>query len=464
MTQFYTQRLRQLNSTELNLSNGKAVIYLMSRDQRLDYNFALLVAAQAADHHHLPLVVVFNLYPDLRSRAYQHFMFMLQGLQELEQSLNNLNIGFKVFFGDFEKNLKKINQEFAPAEVYLDFSPLNKSKKQQKQAAKFFACPVTLVDTHNIIPVWQASDKQEYNAYFLRRKIHRQLDQYLQPYPKLKKIKQKWPKKIINDWSKLKKQVKAEKLTDYLLEFKPGEKAAHQILAEFLQKKLLDYAEKRNDPNQDVLSNLSPYLHFGQISSLEVTLAVKDYVKKKKAQFGEKKLKKLQQSQESFLEELIVRKELADNYCFYNDNYDSLAGLPAWSVKTLTDHEQDLREYIYQRQQLEKAETHDDAWNAAQIEMAKTGKMHGYMRMYWAKKILEWSPNAATAIKRAIYLNDKYSVDGYDPNGYAGILWSIGGLHDRPWPERKIFGKVRYMSFDGLKRKFDIKKYIGKFT
>jgi deoxyribodipyrimidine photo-lyase len=162
----------------------------------------------------------------------------------------------------------------------------------------------------------------------------------------------------------------------------------------------------------------------------------------------------------AFLEELIVRRELSDNFCYYNQNYDNLQSFPAWARSTLEEHARDRREYLYTPEELERAHTHDDLWNAAQLEMVRRGKMHGYMRMYWAKKILEWSPSPAEALHAAIYLNDRYELDGRDPNGYVGAAWSIGGVHDRAWKERAIYGKVRYMSYNGAKRKFDVQAYI----
>ena len=218
-------------------------------------------------------------------------------------------------------------------------------------------------------------------------------------------------------------------------------------LGHFLEHKLVGYERDRNDPNIDGQSGLSPYLHFGQISAQRVALEVLKGMKDAGA----------------FLEELIVRKELSDNYCYYNQHYDDMQGFPAWAIKSLAEHEKDRREYLYTQQELEKARTHDDLWNAAQNEMLQTGKMHGYMRMYWAKKILEWTESPAAALRAAIYLNDRYELDGRDANGYAGIAWSLGGLHDRAWKERAIFGKVRYMSYKGAKSKFDVQSYIKKY-
>lgn len=166
------------------------------------------------------------------------------------------------------------------------------------------------------------------------------------------------------------------------------------------------------------------------------------------------------EAKRAFLEELIIRRELSDNFCFYNEDYDNFKGFPEWAKKTLQKHKNDKREYLYSAIEFERALTHDELWNAAQMEIVRKGKMHGYMRMYWAKKILEWSESPEKAMEIAIYLNDRYGLDGRDPNGYTGIAWSIGGVHDRAWNERKIFGKIRYMSHGGCKSKFDVEKYI----
>jgi deoxyribodipyrimidine photo-lyase len=166
----------------------------------------------------------------------------------------------------------------------------------------------------------------------------------------------------------------------------------------------------------------------------------------------------------AFLEELIVRRELADNFCEYTPLYDSPDAFPQWARTSLDTHVSDKRDYLYSREQFEQAKTHDEAWNACQRELLKTGKMHGYMRMYWAKKILEWTRNYTEAMEIAIYLNDTYELDGRDPNGYAGIAWSIGGVHDRPWFDRPIFGVIRYMNASGLAKKFDVQEYCRRWS
>jgi deoxyribodipyrimidine photo-lyase len=274
------------------------------------------------------------------------------------------------------------------------------------------------------------------------------LPEFLEEFPKIKDHPHNWKDTEI-DWEGALKSLKVDNKVSEIDWIKPGEKEAKKALRNFIENKLSSYSKNRNDPNKDAQSDLSPYLHFGQISSQRVALEVKKSKAKKEVKEG-------------FLEELIVRKELSDNFCFYNQNYDTFSGFPDWAKKTLNKHREDKGEYIYTLEQFEKAETHDDLWNAAQMEMIKKGKMHGYMRMYWAKKILEWSKSPEKGLEISIHLNDKYELDGRDPNGYVGCVWSIGGVHDRAWKERKVFGKIRYMSYNGCKRKFDVEEYIEK--
>jgi deoxyribodipyrimidine photo-lyase len=249
------------------------------------------------------------------------------------------------------------------------------------------------------------------------------------------------------DWERIFKTLDIDSGVPEVDWVKSGERAAKRALDDFIKNKLPQYDTLRNDPSSDGQSNLSPYLHFGQISAQRVALEVLKYSISSS-------------SKAAFLEELIIRKELSDNFCFYNQDYEKFEGFSAWAKKTLNEHRKDRRAYTYTLQQFEHAKTHDDLWNAAQMEMVKKGKMHGYMRMYWAKKILEWTESPEKALNVAIYLNDRYELDGRDPNGYVGIAWSIGGVHDRAWSERHIFGKIRYMSYNGCKAKFDVHKYI----
>lgn len=452
-------------------SEGDSVIYIMSRDQRVDDNHALLEAQATAIKLRLPLIVFFNLHTGHTIRSREHYEFMLLGLKQLAAKLKDLNITFVMRGGDAKTNILKLAKEAKPAAIYFDFSPLINSRRVAKSVAAQSDIPTYVVDTHNIIPVWIASDKQEFAAHTMRGKVHKQLEKWLVEPAKVTKhpfaSNHNLQSISFNEASDLIQKISASGLK---ISFISGEKAAYSRLHSFINTRLDSYHLTRNDPSLDAQSDLSPYLHFGQISALRVALEVMNYteepplllLKAKLAQGGDQPSH--EDGMNALLEELIVRKELADNYCFYNKNYKSLDGAPAWAVKSLNEHSADPREYIYTPSQLEKAATHDDAWNAAQLQLTTTGKMHGYMRMYWAKKILEWSSAPSDALACAIYLNDKYSIDGADPNGYVGILWSIAGLHDRPWFERPIFGAIRYMNYNGLKNKFNLTNYIQKFT
>jgi len=232
-----------------------------------------------------------------------------------------------------------------------------------------------------------------------------------------------------------------------------GSKAARRLLNGFVKHGLGNYLRDRNHPECEGTSRLSPYLHFGQIGPLTVALAVQSSSAP-------------EQAKQAFLEQLIVRRELSVNFVRFNPAYDSMECLEPWASRTMKEHALDSRPVFYSEKQLDQAETHDLLWNAAQKQMVLTGWMHNYLRMYWAKKILEWSPSLGVAYQRAVWLNDRYELDGRDPNGYAGIAWAIVGKHDRAWSERPVFGKIRYMSFASTSRKFDSKKYIeqiGKF-
>ena len=443
------KRIKQLNAIPVNKQSGP-VIYVMSRDQRVEANHALYHAQEHALEYQHPLIVTFNLLNTLEFRTSDHFTFMLQGLNEVANDLEKLNIPFYLLTGNPRKNLKKLISELKPSALYFDFSPLRNSRHLKNQLAKDINIPTFEVDTHNIIPVWITSQKQEYAARTIRPKIHRLLNEYLTNPPTTKK--HPYPAKPnFTNWSKLSTK------TDLPYSFKSGPHQAKKVLSTFVNNRLATYHQDRNQPSLDGQSDLSPYLHFGQISSLTVALAIKTHKPSKKTQ-------SYKDSVDAFIEELVVRKELTDNYCYYNQNYDNLQkGAPNWALKTLDKHRKDKREYTYTKEEFEQAKTHDKIWNAAQNQMVKSGKMHGYLRMYWAKKILEWTPDPETALNIAIELNDSYSIDGYDPNGYVGIMWSIAGLHDRPWFERDIFGTVRYMSGKSLAKKFNIKPYLAKW-
>jgi deoxyribodipyrimidine photo-lyase len=435
---------------EGNATSGP-VVYWMSRDQRVSDNWALIFAHQLAKEKKVGLAVVFSVVPDFLDATIRQYDFMLKGLMEVEKDLTKLNIPFYLLKGNPIKEIPEILSELDVSNLVSDFDPLKIKRNWKEKIAKKIEIPFYEVDAHNIVPCFHASPKKEFGAYTIRPKIHKNLPDFLDEFPQLKKMKNNINvSEEITDWESVFSSLKVNKSVKPVTWLKPGEKAAHKTLKDFIENKLDKYAELRNDPNQNVLSNLSPYLHFGQISSQRIALIINSV--------GNSPFT------ESFLEELIVRRELSDNYCYYNPNYDSFDGFPDWAKKTLNDHRKDKREFIYSLKEFEEAKTHEDLWNAAQSELITTGKMHGYMRMYWAKKILEWSKSPEEALKISIYLNDKYELDGRDPNGYVGCAWAIGGVHDRAWFERAVLGKIRYMNRNGAKRKFDIEKYVQRFV
>jgi deoxyribodipyrimidine photo-lyase len=447
MSKINADRIRQLN--DIVYTSGP-VLYWMSREQRIENNWALIYAQEIAIKNKSPLYIIFNLVPEFLNATIRQYGFMLKGLQQIEPKVQEKNLVFEILPGDPAEIIPKYIKEKNIKVLVSDFDPLRIKRSWKESVNKNIDISHYEVDAHNIIPCWLASNKKEYSAYTFRIKVHRKLDHYMNRFPPLRKhpFNKHIKRKRIN-WSKLYDTLNVNMDVGESKKFQPGAKSAHRCLRNFIDHKLDKYSEGRNDPVEDVQSNLSVYLHYGQISAQYIA----QEVIASDAQM---------ESKEDFLEELIVRRELADNFCLYNKFYDSVKGFSSWAQLTLGEHLNDEREYIYTQKEFEESMTHDDLWNAAQIQMVNNGKMHGYMRMYWAKKILEWSKSPEDAMKIAIYLNDKYELDGRDPNGYTGIAWSIGGVHDRAWGQRPVFGKIRYMSYAGCKSKFDVDAYINR--
>jgi deoxyribodipyrimidine photo-lyase len=425
------------------------VVYWMSRDQRIDDNWALIHAQDLAVEGSLPLRVVFCVVNGFLEAGPRQYDFMLRGLEKCRILARSRNIPLDLIQGDPEEHMPVYLKEINASCLVMDFDPLKIKKKWRTAVLERINISACMVDAHNIIPCWITSEKQEYAARTIRPKIHRKLDEFLEPFPVLQDQSHVQAQKPFSPGKKL-EDMSLNSGPSRVEWIAPGPDEALETLDSFISERLPVYDQYRNDPNKKALSNLSPYLHFGQICSQTIALKLK------------KQQDASQDARDSFLEELIVRKELSDNFCYYNNNYDNFEGLSDWGKKTLLKHLGDQRSYLYSLEEFERARTHDPLWNAAQMEMVATGKMHGYMRMYWAKKILEWTKDPCQAIEWATYLNDRYELDGRDPNGYTGILWSMGGLHDRPWKEREVFGTIRYMSYNGCKRKFDVDQYIQK--
>jgi deoxyribodipyrimidine photo-lyase len=442
------ERVRPLNSRK---TNGRPlVVYWMQAAQRARTNHALEYAVAAANELGKPLVVLFALtedYPEANERPYA---FMLEGLKETQERLCRRGIPMVVRRGAPDREIAAFAHDAAL--VVVDDGYVRHERRWRESAAAALDCPLIEVATNVIVPVETASPKEEYAAATLRPKILRLLDGFLTPLRetplRVRPVEPDVESWDISDTDAALGRLHVDRTARRLLSIRGGPAEAERRLRAFVAGKLAGYAEARNDPTVDGQSGLSPYLHFGQISPLAVALAVK-----KGPAYG----------QAPFLEELIVRRELSFNFVRYNRAYDRFDGLPEWCRATLLEHAGDPRPSLYTRAELERGATHDPYWNAAQREMVLSGKMHGYMRMYWAKKILEWSASPRQAFRTALALNNAYELDGRDPNGFAGVAWAFG-KHDRPWARRPVFGTVRYMNAAGLRRKFDADAYVRKIA
>jgi deoxyribodipyrimidine photo-lyase len=377
---------------------------------------------------------------------------MLEGLVDVQKELEKK--GIKLVIRHQSPELAAIELSKKASIVIVDTGHTDIQLKWRQYAAENIGCPLEEVETNLIVPATEVSDKENFSAGTLRPRINKRLPEYLVPVkhskPVFSSLDMKFKNFSIKDVELALSKLNIDRSVDPVKTFCGGTTEAKRRLKDFIKNKLDDYADLRNDPCLDATSNMSPYLHFGQISPLYIALKVAESDARGK---------------EAYLEELIVRRELSYNFVYYNNNYDKFSCLPPWAKNTLNFHSRDKREYVYSLEELEHAKTHDPYWNAAQKEMVITGKitgkMHGYMRMYWGKKILEWTKNPKKGFKIALYLNNKYELDGRDPNGFAGVAWCFG-KHDRAWSERKVFGKIRYMNAAGLKRKFNPELYVEK--
>lgn len=444
------ERVQRLNDEEPR-GDGSYVLYWMQRAQRSASNHALELAIREANQRQLPLLAVFGItqrFPDANARSYA---FMLEGLRETKEALTKRGIRLEIRLEPPVEAVRDLADRAAM--VVVDRGYLRIERKWRERVARRLACPLVQVETDVVVPVETASPKEEYAAYTIRPKIHDHLDSFLTPLEETELERGTLDRPDqgleLEDIEDLLERMRINRSAGRVAAFRGGASEADRLLGTFIDEKLDDYAEGRNEPSQDYLSQMSPYLHFGQISPLEVALRVRD------AQDTDR------DNKDAYLEELIVRRELSMNYCQYNPDYDSLDGLPDWARETLREHAGDQRTHVYDVEAFESAATHDPYWNAAQREMVLTGKMHGYMRMYWGKKILEWTPRPEAAMRIALELNNRYELDGRDPNGYTGVAWCLG-KHDRAWAEREVYGKVRYMSAGGLERKLDIDAYVRK--
>jgi deoxyribodipyrimidine photo-lyase len=426
---------------------GRCVVYWMQRAQRALDNPALEVAVRAANLLRKPCVVFFAPVPFYPHANLRHYRFLNQGIPAIAEGLRKRGIGF-VLRKYPDHHLLKFCEQVRPALVVGDENPMREPEHWRAVVPAQLRVPFWTVDADVIVPS-KLLMKEQYGAYTARPVIRRLLPEFLQPVGNTH-VKVEWqpPRGLqslaaevdITEGWQLDRSVAPVK------NISGGTDQALKRLKSFIRNDLANYPVDRNKPERDGTSRLSAYLHFGHIGPHTVALAIE-------------KADAPGQAKEAFLEQLIVRRELAINFVRFNPDYDNFESGTPWAHKSLAEHASDPRK-IYSERHLEEARTHDPLWNAAQLQMVKTGFMHNYMRMYWAKKILEWSKTPARAYQIAVHLNDKYELDGRDPNGYAGIAWAIVGKHDRPWFERPIFGKIRYMSLNSTRKKFDSKSYI----
>ncbi len=411
-------------------------------------NHALEYAVREANRLNLPLVAVFGLTPGYPEANARHYAYLLEGLRDLRMNLAARDVPLRVTLGSPPEVALNAAGEGA-ALVVTDVGYTRLQREWRDWLADRLDVPLVQVESEAVIPVGVVSGKQEYAARTIRPKIHRLWHDYLVPLDThdLKKRERDWDDGVdVTDPTRLLKTLPIDHSVPPGDE-EGGETAAHDLLEDFITRKLDGYDTRRNDPTVDGSSRLSAHLHYGHLSPLTAALAAREHPGP---------------DTDAFLEELIVRRELSFNYTTYNPDYDRYAGLPAWARATLEEHAGDRRDHTYTRAQLDAAQTHDPYWNAAQRQMTRTGRMHNYMRMYWGKKVLEWTPTPQQAFDTLLWLNNRHEQDGRDPNSWVGVGW-VFGLHDRPWTRRPIFGTVRYMNAGGLKRKFDIEKYARQW-
>ena len=428
---------------------GRCVVYWMQRAHRAVDNPALDTAIAAGNELGRPVVVFLGLVPFVQRANLRHFQFLAEGVADIADGLARRRVGF-VLRRYPDHRLEPFLEEVRAALVVGDESPLRQFEGWRRRVAAGVRLPFWTVDADVVVPSALLL-KEQYAARTMRPRIHAHLDRFLR-IPRATSARVAWQRPqstaslspapdLLAGWP-------IDRSVGPVTTFRGGTREARRRLAAFTRRTLAAYDRTRNDPSAPGTSELSPYLHFGHIGPREVALAVKTAGAPA-------------ESAAAFLEQLIVRRELAVNFVIFNPHYDSLRGCEPWARTTLAAHLRDRRPHLYSESRLESAATHDRLWNAAQRQMVEAGWMHGYVRMYWAKKILEWTRDPAEAFQIAVRLNDRYFLDGRDPNGYTNIAWAIGGKHDRPWPPREVYGTVRSMSFESTRRKFDAEAYIA---
>lgn len=449
-----SSRVTNLNDSKVN-TKGRYVLYWMQMFKRASHNYALNFAIQMANERQLPLVVYEGLkfyYPWANNRIHS---FILEGVAEKQAEFSGRGIRYIFYLQrnkrDPQKTVAKLAREAAL--LVTDDYPCFMIPEHNERIARL-NLPVYAVDANGMVPM-SALPKEEYAAYTIRPKINRLLPDLprtiVTPHLDVQKpaLDVGCPETVVStaNITELVSQCDIDHTVKPSNRYHGGTAAGRQRLKHFVRAILPYYDKTRNDPSIDGSSRLSPYLHFGFLSIQEVVAAV-EHAKAPKA------------AKDAFLEEAIVRRELSFNLTRHNPHYDSLKSLPAWALKTMRDHADDTRPELLDEERIEAADTYDELWNAAQRELLATGHIHNYVRMLWGKRVIEWQRTYEMAFELLVHLNNKYALDGRDPNSYAGILWCFG-KHDRPWFEREVFGTIRYMTSKSMAKKFNARRYIG---
>lgn len=473
------------NNNEPN-ENGDYVLYWMQINRRFQYNYALEYAIGWANKLGKPLLIYEGLSIEYPWASDRFHAFIMEGMKEnLDFSESNdlnyfnfvepeIGAGKGLFYRLAEKACTVISDEY----------PVFIIKKHNERVSDKIDVPYITIDSNGIIPLG-VTDKDPYSAYLFRKIMQKHFKEGFTNPPKKDPVEElenrdkiELPKDFLNDYPKADKMLgNIEKTISGLdidhevgvIEMTGTRHAALGKLGYFIGHSLLEYDEKRNHPDKKKTSGLSPWLHFGKISEYEIVKAALDHQPEgwtlenltpnggKNSGFfnGDGNI-------ESFLDEVITWREVGFHFAHHVDNYDEFESLPNWARTTMEEHKDDVREYVYTLEEFERSKTHDEIWNAAQTQLREEGIIHNYLRMLWGKKIIEWTPDHRTALEYMIELNNKYAIDGRDPNSYSGIFWCFGRF-DRAWQEREIFGKLRYMTSDSTRKKVKLDQYLAKY-
>ncbi|MDD3123632.1 MAG: deoxyribodipyrimidine photo-lyase [Candidatus Izemoplasmatales bacterium] len=431
------------------------ILYFLQQAQRYEYNHALAFAIEEANNYNLPLIVYFGFTGNYPEANLRHYTFMAEGLIELANKFELKGIHFEIIYDEPDKGIIPFLEKAKTVVMDIGYTKIQRQWRKNIYQEILLNHPqidLYSVESDSIIPVVLVSDKEEYGAYTIRRKLYDFLPRFSSTLliPTIQNKTMIFQKRHYDSVEELLKPININKSIPASFYYHGGYTEAKKWITAFISSKLIHY-EQSNDPSKDLTSKMSMYLHFGQISSLEIYHLVKNSSVSEKIK-------------DAFIEQLFVRRELAHNFVFYNPNYDEFESITTpWAYLTMINHQNDIKEYTYSKNDYIHFKTHDIYFNSAMKEMVYTGYMHNYMRMYWAKKIIEWSTSYKEAYEIIKDLNNTFFIDGRDALSYTGIAWCFG-KHDRAWAERNIFGKIRYMNSSGLTRKFDILEYVRQMN